>query len=262
MRKEVLKINEAISQCMIDLSDNGVAYKSNKWQAIDSPDSLFEIIDIHLKIKIPESISELGVLCNADLPWAENHFQERISGNPANPGFEYQNWPYYKPNKHNSSFRAEGEGYFSHTYMERFWPDISIIGTGKMKYRYGNFQDLLDRLISDPYTRQAYFAIWHPNDQSNNNVRLPCTIGYQILIREGKLNILYTIRSCDIFRHFKNDIYMTMRLAQYIRDVLIAKGVFDKLEVGNMGMYIGSLHCFNTEKRLLEIKANQYLKIS
>lgn len=257
---EVVSIRQGMAGCFKHLIDNGKAYKSAKWQAIDSPDSLFEVTDIHFKVQMPETIEKLEQETKADLPWVENHFKERVRGIPANPGYEYQNWPYYKPEKHNNSFRAEGEGYFSHTYMERFWPNRELIGTGAMGYRFGDFQDVLDRLARDPQTRQAYLAIWHPNDQANleKEVRLPCTIGYQFLIREGKLSIIYTIRSCDILRHFKNDVYMTIRLAQYVRDYLVEKGVFTELSMGTMGMSIGSLHCFNIEKPLLEQRLKFY----
>jgi hypothetical protein len=262
-RSYVTTVNQAIVECLELLHSEGTTYQSEKWQAVKSPDSLFEVIDVHFRAHMPETVEELARLTQADLPWSEDHFQERVAGVPANPGYEYQNWPYYKPEKHNSSFRAEGQGYFSHTYMERFWPDTSILGTGIMKYRYGDFNDILGRLKRDPYTRQAYFAIWHPNDQANleTEVRLPCTIGYQFLIRDGKINILYTIRSCDILRHFKNDIYMTVRLAHYVRDYLIKEGVVPSLKMGTIGMYIGSLHCFNIEKSLLASRIKQFSNI-
>jgi len=247
-----MKVNETIKKLYDDLYENGHTTKAKKWQAIDSPDALLEIINRYVQMEMPETIEELAKESVADLPWSENHFQERI--NPdcnRNPGFEYQNWPYYRPEQHNSQFRAEGEGdtFFSHTYMERFWPDKTLVGTGRMGYNFGDFEDLVNRLKEDPESRQAFFAIWHPQDQANDGVRLPCTIGYHFLIRNGKLHLTYLIRSCDILRHFKNDVYMTTRLAQYVRDQ-----VDPTLELGELSMWIGSLHCFNQEKPILPIK--------
>jgi len=66
----------------------------------------------------------------------------------------------------------------------------------------------------------------------------------------------YLIRSCDIFRHFKNDVYMTIRLAQYVRDQ-----VNPDLDLGELSMWIGSLHCWNVEKALLDVKAQKYDRI-
>lgn len=242
-----MRINSVIKQAHLSLDSRGYLVKSKKWQAIDSPDSLLEVDNLWLKMDIPESPEELARETKANLPWAEDHFQERIDPKAnKNPGFQYQNWPFYKPSEHNDKFRAEGEGLFSHTYMERFWPDKTIKGTGAMGYNFGDFGDLIDRLKDDPFTRQAFFAIWHPQDQNNDGVRLPCTIGYHFMIRQGKLNITYLIRSCDIFRHFRNDIYMTARLAQYVRDE-----VNPFLKMGELNMWIGSLHCFGIEKPLL-----------
>lgn len=243
------RISEIIKNSYIDLRDNGEVATSQKWQAVDSPDALLEIINRYFQMRMPETIEELAEESKADLPWSEAHFQERISGDPANPGREYLNWPYYRPEKHDGLFRSEGEQFFSHTYMERFWPDKSLKGTGKMGYHFGDFNDFIDRLKEDSGTRQAFFGIWHPQDQSNDGVRLPCTIGYHVLIRNGKLHMTYLIRSCDIFRHFKNDIYMTVRLAQYVRDQ-----VDPNLQMGELSMWIGSLHCFNSEKPVLDLK--------
>jgi thymidylate synthase len=243
---KTMSIQHAIRSARMRLNTTGETVKSKKWQAIDSPDALLEVTDIFLKMDMPEDIKTLASDTQADLPWAENHFQERVSGNPANPGFEYQNWPYYKAKDHNDLFRAEGEGFFSHTYMERFWPDKNLVGTGAMGYKFGDFHDLIQRLKDDPHTRQAFFAIWHPQDHSNDGVRLPCTIGYHFRIRKGKLDLTYLIRSCDYFRHFRNDIYMSVRLAQYVR-----AEVQPTLRMGSMAMWIGSLHCFASERSLL-----------
>ena len=254
-----MKISEAIGGSFKDLRDNGEIATSKKWQAIDTPDDLHEIINRYIQMDMPESKEELGVQCDADLPWSEDHFQERINPNcNHNPGYEYQNWPYYKvaTEDNDKKFRSEADTYFSHTYMERFWPDKTLKGTGAMGYQFGNFDDLVERLKDDPGSRQAFYAIWHPQDSNNDGVRLPCTIGYHFLIRNNKLHLAYLIRSCDIMRHFKNDIYMTIRLAQYVRDQ-----VNPDLDLGELSMWIGSLHCWNVEKALLDVKAQKYDRI-
>ncbi len=251
-----MNISEALAGSFKDLRDNGEIATSKKWQAIDTPDDLHEIINRYIQMDMPEGTEELAKQCDADMPWSEDHFQERIDPNcNHNPGYEYQNWPYYKvaTEDNDKKFRSEEDTYFSHTYMERFWPDKTIKGTGKMGYNFGNFDDLIERMKDDPGTRQAFYAIWHPQDSNNDEVRLPCTIGYHFLIRNNKLHLTYLIRSCDIFRHFKNDVYMTIRLAQYVRDE-----VNPNLELGELSMWIGSLHCWNVEKALLDMKVKKY----
>lgn len=253
MKTEPLSVKVALYQSINYLMNQGTMQTAKKWQAIDSPDVMLEVSDLFLSMRMPDSIEELAKQTQADLPWSEDHFQERINGLPLNPGFQYQNWPYYKPEVDNEKFRAEGQGLFSHTYMERFWPNTDLYGTGAMPYKYGNFDDLVDRLVNDPGTRQAFFAIWHPSDQSNNGVRLPCTIGYHFTLRNGELNVTYLIRSCDALRHYRNDVYMTIRLAQHVLGLLIQRLEDPTLSLGLMNMWIGSLHCFNSQKGLLPV---------
>ena len=50
---------------------------------------------------MPSTKKDLANETKADLPWAEDHFQERVFGHPRNPGQEYKNWPYYDHSKDN-----------------------------------------------------------------------------------------------------------------------------------------------------------------
>ena len=101
-------------------------------------------------------------------------------------------------------------------------------------------------------TRQAFLSIWHPEDQSNNDVRLPCTIGYWFKISNNVLNMTYLIRSCDARRHFRNDVYMTQRLALDMLSYLDNP----KISIGKMSMWVGSFHCFESDRYFInkEIK--------
>ena len=250
MRSLVMKmrmnnsIKFRIQQAKNLLTNSGVEIKSKNWQSIKSPDIMVEICNIYFKMHIPNKIKKLQKECDPDLPWAEDHFLERINGKSLNPGNQYKNWPYYRKSLDDNRFRSNDGTKFSHTYMERYWPPSKP----GIRYFYGNLNDIIDRLKMDPYTRQAYLSVWHPEDQSNNNVRLPCSLGYWFAIRNKKLYCTYHIRSCDIVRHFKNDIYMTSRLVQFIADRL-------KVGVGNLDMWIGSFHIFKSE--LWKIKTKE-----
>src|ERR1700751_974497 len=54
-----------------------------------------------------------------NLPFADVHFDERVSGVPSNPGHAWQIWPW--GNSATKFLAVEGKQ-FSHTYQERFWP--------------------------------------------------------------------------------------------------------------------------------------------
>lgn len=243
----VLTTKEAVENFMRVLITSGKRVKSNNWQAQKGKTvgqfSMIEVNDLFVQMKMVSDKTELGLATKADLPWAEDHFCERISGVASNPGKQYINWPYWKVD---ANFMESG--IFSHTYQERFWPPKNV----GIRYKAGDLNDIVDRLIEDDTTRQAFLSIWHPEDQSNNNVRVPCTIGYWFSIRDFQFNVTYLIRSCDARRHLRNDVYMTQRLAQRIVGRLNeSRKSFRELELGLMNMWVGSLHCFTSDVNYL-----------
>ena len=234
--------------------------KISDWQGnLDFKDyEMYVLRNALISSIVPDSIEQLQKQTGCDLPWAEDHFQERISGEPTNPGETYKYWPYHS-NLDNSKYKDET---FSHTYQERFWPKLAgnshmnpltLIENEKGKYsgyrprkgirfQYGDLKDIIDLLSKNPKTRQAYLPIWFTEDTwaANNGHRVPCTIGYYFWITDGKLHCNYTIRSCDLFRHFRNDIYLTCRLMQYMAKEL-------NIGLSSMTMYIYNLHLFKND---------------
>lgn len=219
---------------LADLLENHDTCTDKKWQSISISDNnpLVEISDIFIKDLYLQP--DLIEYTSPDLPWAEDHFQERINGQPINPGEQYRNWPYYKGLDNDDLFRKEGE--FSHNYMERYWCS-SLKGR---RFQYGDLNDIIERIKDNPYTRQAYLSVWHPEDQSNHGERVPCTLGYWFKSKDGVLNMTYHIRSCDAIRHYRNDLYMSYRLLQQVADET-------GLQPGYMNIWIGSLHCFKSD---------------
>lgn len=239
---------EAVDNMIRVLLYSGQRVDSNNWQATEAPGSMLEVSGLYVNMSMEGSRLEYASLAEAtgaDLPWAEHHFQERIGGKPTNPGETYKSWPYCP----DFADYLDEDGKFSHTYQERFWPEK------KNRWGPGNWMDIKDRLAKDLTTRQAFLSIWHPEDQSNNDVRVPCTIGYWFRLREVKgdcafhLDITYLIRSCDALRHLRNDVYMAQRLAQDMMDHLHSKEIF--VVPGTMSMWIGSLHCFENDRYAL-----------
>ncbi len=231
------RVDSAISFLLF----KGQRVESRSWQAVRPLGGMIEVQDLFFKMPIYKTKDELAKVTKADLPWAEDHFQERLAG-PTNPGKQYKNWPYYRPEDDDKRFRETGE--FSHTYQERLWPP-PVKG---IRFVMGDYQNIRDRLRDNPTTRQAFLSIWHPEDQSNTlNRRLPCTIGYWFRRIGDTLNITYLIRSCDATRHFRNDVYMTQRLA-------IDMAEYIEADLGIMSMWIGSLHCFEGDRFFLQKK--------
>lgn len=191
---------------------------------------------------------------NPDLPWCDIHFDERVSGKPLNPGESYKIWPYYNQGSVNNDQCFRRSGQFSHTYMERYWParagnmalhpdaDNHARRIPGIRYEYGDLRDVVNLLKKDPYTRQAYLPIWFPEDTGVvHGERVPCTLGYWFNRSGAVLNVTYLIRSCDIVRHFRNDLYLTYLLLDWI---CIHLG---EVVPGEITTWIGSLHCFESD---------------
>jgi len=202
---------------------------------------MYEMENIFFKIGVIDPIQEL----QPDEDWCKYHFQERIGGKPLNPGQSYQFWPYYNRTELNNDQLFRGSGIFSHTYMERFWPkkagNFHLHTRQGIRYEYGDLNDLIDLLKRDPDTRQAFLPIWFPEDTGvKENQRVPCTLGYWFKKNRTSLNVTYLIRSCDIVRHFRNDLYLTHLLLKHVSENL---GLMD----GYISVWIGSLHCFGPD---------------
>lgn len=232
------------------------------WHAQDvtgNPDLISrEIRHVILETPIPSTQADLIDAVKPNLPWAEDHFQERISGEPLNPPPSEAYWPFAVQG---NARHKDGE-VFSHTYPERYWPKYAApedvrpgFSRRGIRYAYGDLNDVLVQLQHHPLTRQAYLPVWFPEDTGAvSHQRVPCSLGYHFLQRNGKIDVDYFIRSCDLMRHFSDDVYMTARLLQWVCNRV------NDAEPGNLVMHIGSLHIFEGDVGILQQKhrtANQ-----
>lgn len=260
--KTFYKPSEAIEWSKERLYNHGYTVKTERWQGIEAPDDMLEVMNHSFQMFIPETIEGLVEDIRPNLPWADDHFDERVSEIPLNPPPSNEWWP-FNQNK-NSEFKKEEK--FSHTYPERIWPKKAPINnsTGKLtkqvlkgiRYEYGDFNDVLDLLEREPFTRQAFLPIWFPEDTgAHHKERVPCTIGYHFMRRGDRLHISYFIRSCDIMRHFRDDIYLACRKVFWVMDQLKQRSPeWENVLPGYYAMHIVSLHCFNSQRGLLRQK--------
>ena len=257
------KPSDAISWSKERLLNHGYVVKTERWQGIESPDLMWETMNHSFQMIVPHELDELKQEVRPNLPWADDHFEERVSGLPLNPPPSHNWWPFAQ--KNNEQFG--GTTKFSHTYPERIWPKRAT-ATGSeinpdrhnlmgVRYTYGDFEDVLNLLEKEPYTRQAFLPIWFPEDTGTvHGERVPCTIGYHFMRRGDFFHIVYYIRSCDIIRHFRDDIYMACRKLMWLLDNLKERKteLWRDVKPGYFAMHITSLHCFNSEKGILKQK--------
>jgi hypothetical protein len=233
-----------------------------KWQSQDvsnRPEMLsYELAHTRLEIKIGTKFQpKLAMAVGANMPWAEDHFQERVGGEPLNPPPSEQWWPYAVQG--NAAHKSDEK--FSHTYPERFWPKnagqdftsfvldgVELIHSHRgIRYPYGDLNDVVNQLVKDPATRQAYLPIWFPEDTGAvEGQRVPCTLGYHLLQRGGQMDIEYHIRSCDYMRHWRDDVYMAGRLLQWVCDQVEKAGL--SAHPRKLIMNIGSFHIFEGDR--------------
>jgi thymidylate synthase len=197
---------------------------------------------------------------NPNVSWADEHFEERVSKLPLNPPPSHERWPYAQ--KNNAEFG--GMEKFSHTYPERIWPkyrnvtkDGTVLDESIIKgfrYDYGDFNDVVDLMAREPFTRQAFLPIWFPEDTGTvHGERVPCTIGYHFIRRADWVHVVYYIRSCDFFRHFRDDIYLCIRKLFWLIENLqrIDPENWEGVKPGTLTMHITSLHAWASEKPML-----------
>jgi hypothetical protein len=257
--------------------------QTRRWQGLDiqsKPGSamrelLSVVLEADLSGAMSEDLNHWRRQINPNLPWADDHFEnERVSGQPLNPGETWKYWPYaLSADKH----RDEGEK-FNHTYAERLWPkyarrteDGKLYGLSPSTRRYpprrsdlrprygighyyGDLDDLVDLLAEEPDTRQAWIPLFFPEDTGKGDGgRKPCTLGYQVIVRGNRVSMYYPLRSCDLRRHWRDDAYLAVRLLLWILDQCRERNpkAWSPIRPGVLTMHMTSLHCFVNDWREL-----------
>jgi hypothetical protein len=254
------EFDTAIKCSVRDLLYMGEDVVPNNWQSIDvskRPEAkMKELLFLNFKVPLPKRVEHLAKQIKPNLPWADKHFElERVSGEPINPGETWKEWPWANSA---GGFLTESKQ-FDHSYAERYWPcfaghspdghvcvDAYKDGSRQgVRGRVGDLNDVVDRLLKDPMTRQAVLSVWHPEDQFDQGQRVPCSLTYQFLQRNGYFHIIYNIRSCDAYRHFRDDLYLTSRLAFWVLNKLrIMDESWEQVNPGFFVIQVGSFHCF------------------
>lgn len=288
-----MTFDDMVGRLLEDFSGAALPVDVGQWQGLDIKGDrskvTWELREASLVIGMPDSIEGAQSLILPNLPWAEDHFQERVGGKPLNPPPSQAWWPFAQQG-HADHLK---QGQFSHTYPERFWPRHAghpspgyapepgypeydcPVGQGRqverlatspfmmtcgestrrgIRFEYGDLDDVITRLTKNPLTRQAYLPIWFPEDTgAPDGERVPCTLGYLFMVRDGKLHVTYNIRACDFMRHFRDDVYMAMRLGQWVRDELPVVA-----EMGELTMHISSFHIFDGDRAMVDYLLKQY----
>lgn len=268
MTSESPDFSEIIAAVFSDFESFSKPVHTEKWQSIDiskRPDAeMREMINVYFQVEmLSEELDHYRREIKPNLPWADRHFElERASGKPHNPGETWKEWPYAL-----SADKFRTQETFSHTYAERYWPKLAMksgypakfgktrhISHEGIRYRYGDLGSMISLLAMQPLTRQAYLPVWFPEDTGvEHGERVPCTLGYHFINRQDRLHVFYPIRSCDLVRHFRDDLYLTVRLLLLVLSNCrrLNPESWTHVKPGVFTFWCGSAHMFINDYRKL-----------
>lgn len=152
-------------------------------------------------------------------PWADAEFKERVTD-------PWERYPDGEPLLESISlpnFINPGEAW---KLREEVWSEY--MHDGKLAYTYNELlwnndqlTKIMNRLKEDPDSRQLWISLWNPNkdpDFLGGVSRVPCSLGYGLQVRDGKLNLHYVMRSCDFVTHFRNDVYLAIKFLEWVAE--------------------------------------------
>lgn len=229
---------QLVSEVFRDLLEMGIKVHphsmQNKVVKDDQNFSTLEITNYDYCLLSLDKVENLFLMDPTAKNWADQEFWERMDPTMDNPGKAYK----LRPQIWDQFLNDKGE--FDYTYSDRFNHNESI-------------DKVVMELTSNPDSRQAILSIWDRQIDINGlggKFRIPCSMYYQILIRENKLHVIYSQRSADAVIHFGNDIYLAWQLGRYLTR-LIGTEILG-LTQGYLYHNIGSLHVYNKDLKTLE----------
>lgn len=104
---------------------------------------------------------------------------------------------------------------------------------------------IIDQIKRKGDTRQAVIQLFSPIDLRVETRDLPCTCTLQFLPREGKLHLIATMRSNDVWLGLPHDVFAFTFLQE-----LVARSVGQ--EVGEYHHSVGSLHLYDGDRERVQ----------
>ncbi|WP_426959933.1 thymidylate synthase [Muricoccus radiodurans] len=112
-----------------------------------------------------------------------------------------------------------------------------LFGGGE-KSQMAELLSTLNRKKGNSDTRQAVAQVFARSDLRPGNGDVPCTTTLQFLPRKGRLHMIATMRSNDVYRGFPGDVFAFTFIQELVARTL-------DLEVGTYKHFVGSLHLYD-----------------
>jgi len=204
----------------------GYSFKINGWHY--DFDALVEVLEYFF----PDDANDIANYCLTEI-------KERLGGVALNPGKAYK-------------WRTEvwdeflHDGKFAYTYSERIADQVNAV-LNELKDRpdtrqgiitiHTNICPMCDGQVADTPAEENEVRISADFVNKGGGGRIPCSMYYQLMIREAKLDLIYTMRSCDLLTHFPIDISLALMTQQWFASRL-------DLPMGTFTYFTGSLHAY------------------
>lgn len=214
---------EAQNEIARDLAELGVRVHPETMQHFDIADNpdfdTMELQNYIYTVLRPDYTEIEGVHDE----WIREEWANRLQGD-LNPGTAWKKRPeVWLDLLENSSAGIARK--FSYTYSDRM---------GGL-----HIQKIIDELKLHPHSRQLYLPVWDRvvDENRRGDRRVPCSLGYHFMNRDGKLNLTYMMRSCDFHTHYANDVALATIMLHYVARQA-------DLQVGTFTHYTASLHVY------------------
>lgn len=234
-----LNANEMIEEVKRDLAEMGISVHPDTMQdRYVGDDPAYETMELqNYSYCLLDAKSQ--DIPGVSQPWADAEFEERIHDpfirHPDGKAFQLQVPNFINPGEA-WKMRAEvwtdylHDGKMAYTYNELLWNNDQVT-------------KVINRLKKDSDSRQLWISLWDPErdpDLLGGISRVPCSLGYALQVRDGKLNLHYVMRSCDFVTHFGNDVYLAIKFLEWVAEKT-------GYEVGSFTHTIFSLHVYKKD---------------
>lgn len=136
-------------------------------------------------------------------------------------------------------------------WAERFVSNTGLPETFSASYGWKIKEQLptiLTEVSKHRDSRRGYVSILQPQDNiilsAKTTHEYPCTIGFQIFVREDMVNMIVNMRSNNVYSVMPYDVYNMTRLQEHVADQL-------KLSLGYYYHQINSAHIYKGDARRL-----------
>ncbi len=113
---------------------------------------------------------------------------------------------------------------------------------------HDQLENAIQQLRASSTSRRAVIQVFDAEDNAKRFKEVPCTTTLQLLLREGRLHLIVTMRSNDAYLGLPHDVFCFTMLQEIVARIL---GV----DLGGYRHFVGSMHLYDKNRAA----ARQYL---